>query len=163
MGKEYSKIDSTCTSVASRKAKVCLPISIKPYAETDSPIITCCGDPVIRQCHCCHGEIDKSCDFTLTQTIQIDIPVEFGASMIVGDTYVCCNCPGLSDCEEDYEYEQDCQEDIEDNNGDYENYEQDIPEIQENDFQEEEVIDAEPEDKHNTLKDDFKSLFKGNK
>lgn len=82
-----------CPGVGSQIATVCLPVSINPYAVTGPATIQCYGNMVISpSCNCCRGKASESCDFTITQTIKIDIPVEFGATVKIGDSYVECDC-----------------------------------------------------------------------
>lgn len=82
-----------CPAVGSQTATICLPVSIKPYAITGSAKLECCGKPVIAPaCKTCHGIPNGKCDFTISQTIRIDLPVEFGATVTTGDTFVDCYC-----------------------------------------------------------------------
>ena len=45
----------------------------------------------------CKGIVNGKCDFVISQKIQIDLPVEFGATVKVGDTYVDCDCSPCRD------------------------------------------------------------------
>lgn len=82
-----------CPGVASQAATVCLPVSIKPYVATGPSCVQCCGDLIMTPCcNHCKGKVNGCCEFTLTQKIRIDLPIEFGASVHVGDTYVDCMC-----------------------------------------------------------------------
>lgn len=84
---------TACPVVGSQVATVCLPVSIKPYVTTSPSCVQCCGDMTISHCcNHCKGMVNGSCDFTITQKIRIDVPVEFGATVKVGDTYVDCVC-----------------------------------------------------------------------
>ena len=83
----------TCPVVSTQTATVCLPVTVTPYAKPGTIEIVCCGGPVIdRFCDRCFGKINGSCKFTITQTIKVKIPVEFGANVSIGDTYVKCDC-----------------------------------------------------------------------
>lgn len=90
-----------CQGVGSQLATVCLPVSIHPYAVTGPAVVSCCGEMMLTPwCDRCRGKVNGCCEFTITQTIKIDIPVEFGATVKVGDTFV--ECGGVSgDIEED--------------------------------------------------------------
>ncbi len=81
-----------CSAIGSHKAKICLPVSVMPYAVTSPAIVNCCGETLIcpeYKCKC-KGET-TGCNFVISQTLNIDIPVEFGANVKVGQTYVQCN------------------------------------------------------------------------
>jgi hypothetical protein len=43
----------------------------------------------------CRGKVGSVCHFTIAQRLKIDIPVDFGASVKVGDTYVDCERFGI--------------------------------------------------------------------
>ena len=45
----------------------------------------------------CAGEKNGSCVFTITQDICVAVPVEFGATATVGDTFVSCNAASADD------------------------------------------------------------------
>lgn len=83
----------TCPTVSSQKIDVCVPVTIKPFANVGATVMKCCGDAVVLPGHhCCKGQKDGACVFTVTQTICVEVPVEFGAVANVGDTYVDCLC-----------------------------------------------------------------------
>lgn len=92
----------TCPAVGSQTAKVCLPVSISPFAVAGPAKIQCCGEAVVVHCcdHC-HGKVNGTCDFTISQKIRVEVPVEFGATVCIGDTHVECEC--------DKEDEHDCE------------------------------------------------------
>lgn len=91
-----------CPGVGSQLATVCLPVSIHPYAVTGPAVVKCCGEMILTpSCSHCRGKANEGCDFTITQTIKIDVPVEFGATVNVGDTFVECHCltgDSMGDC-----------------------------------------------------------------
>ena len=89
---------STCPTIGSQSATVCLPVSISPYAVTGPACVKCRGSAVINHtCMDCKGIVNGKCDFVISQKIQIDLPVEFGATVKVGDTYVDCDCSPCRD------------------------------------------------------------------
>lgn len=89
---------STCPTIGSQSATVCLPVSISPYAVTGPACVKCRGSAVINHtCMDCKGKVNGKCDFVISQKIQIDLPVEFGATVKVGDTYVDCDCSPCRD------------------------------------------------------------------
>ena len=80
-----------CPAVGYQQVDVCVPVAVTPYAQVSEPITRCCGAPIVTPGNDhCPGEINGQCNFTISQTICIEVLVEFGASAIVGDTYVDC-------------------------------------------------------------------------
>lgn len=90
MCNEVETKEANCARVATQTAKVCVPISLKPYARTGRVVVRCLGDMEINRCCHCEGKVDGSCEFTVSQVLKIDIPVEFGATVKTGATYVQC-------------------------------------------------------------------------
>ncbi|MFA6948198.1 MAG: hypothetical protein WCQ72_04390 [Eubacteriales bacterium] len=96
---EYVKLNSdneSCPAVGYQRMDVCVPVTVAPYAHTDTVKTKCCGKPVITSAgKPCTGRKNDICVFTVSQTICVEVPVIFGAAASVGDTYV--NCLGASD------------------------------------------------------------------
>lgn len=92
----------TCPAVGSQTAMVALPVKVCPYSITGPAKIRCCGEPIVLPCsdHC-RGKVNGTCEFTISQKIKIEIPVEFGATVNVGDTYVECGCSKCEDPKKD--------------------------------------------------------------
>ncbi len=85
----------TCPTVAYQMSSVCVPVTVSPYAKAGMTYTKCCGNPVVTPgLNVCEGIKNGNCVFTLSQNICVEVPVEFGATAIVGDTYV--NCTGAS-------------------------------------------------------------------
>lgn len=73
------------------KASVCVPVIVSPFAHTGPTVTKCCGDPIIVSGEKpCPGKKNGACAFTISQTICVEVPVNFGATATVGDTYVDC-------------------------------------------------------------------------
>ena len=82
-----------CPVIGSQSATACLPVAISPYAVAGPAKIKCCGEPeIIANCNHCRGRKNGICEFIISQKMRVDIPVEFGASVNVGDTYVNFDC-----------------------------------------------------------------------
>ena len=109
---EYDKKPAkphTCPAIGSQEATVCLPVTISPYAATGPSKVECCGQPEVHPCcDYCHGKINGTCEFTISQKIRVDIPVEFGATVNIGGTYVECECGKGKDCDCDKHRDCDC-------------------------------------------------------
>ncbi|HBT64243.1 MAG TPA: hypothetical protein DEB10_06240 [Ruminococcaceae bacterium] len=83
----------TCPAIGSQSATVCLPVKVVPFSSAGPAKVKCCGEPEIKPCcDFCRGKKDGTCEFTISQKIRVDIPVDFGATVQVGDTYVDCDC-----------------------------------------------------------------------
>jgi len=68
-----------CDRSASKSFEVSVPVTVTPYALPGEPDVSCGGEPRVRRGHRrrpCRG---NSHDFTISQTITVDIPIEFGA------------------------------------------------------------------------------------
>jgi len=80
-----------CPAIGHQFVSVCLPVEITPFAKVGAPSITCKGEPNIKPgCTPCRGTKNGTCSFTISQTLCVEVPVYFGASTYVGDTYVDC-------------------------------------------------------------------------
>ena len=89
---------NVCPVVGKQKVTVCLPVAVNPYAKTGPAKIHCCGDHEIRYgCKFCKGKPNAACEFTISQKLNVELPVEFGATVNVGDTFVDCDCPKEED------------------------------------------------------------------
>lgn len=86
-------VDRICPTVGEEKVDVSVPVTIVPFAHAKTPKIKCCGEPKITQGEpSCKGKINGVCTFTISQTIGVEVPVAFGATATVGETYVECGC-----------------------------------------------------------------------
>lgn len=84
-------MDKACPAVGYQKVRVSVPVTIIPFAHTGTTKIKCCGHPIVTaEDPSCTGKKNGRCSFTISQTICEEIPVEFGATTTVGDTYVDC-------------------------------------------------------------------------
>lgn len=100
--------DKTCPAVGYQKLSICVPVSVTPFAKTGNTKTKCCGDAVVVPGEKpCPGKKNGVCAFTISQTICVEVPVEFGAVSTVGDTYVECLATSADDicmnCGEDLE------------------------------------------------------------
>jgi len=99
----------TCSSVAHRDVELCVPVSVRPFANTGNTIVRCCGLPIIGQLpDGCRGVPGGTCNFNITQRICVEVPVQFGAETTTGETFVLCaeaiagaciNCPQIPEGE----------------------------------------------------------------
>ncbi len=82
----------TCPVVGTQKANVSVPVTISPFAFTGPAKVKCIGEPVVTCNNNVKGKPNGMCNLTITQTLKIDVPVEFGAQVKFGDTFVDCIC-----------------------------------------------------------------------
>lgn len=107
----FPKEAKSCPTVSAQKMDVCVPVTIKPFVNVGGTIIKCCGDAVVQpgRQHCL-GMKDGACVFTVTQTLCVEVPIEFGAVANVGDTYVDCLCASSEEickkCHPDFDAEE---------------------------------------------------------
>lgn len=78
------------SDLVSARIKVCLPVCISPYAVPGEAEVECCEHVVLQENTPCLGVKNGSCDFVITQTLQIEIPLTFGATVETDGTYVAC-------------------------------------------------------------------------
>ena len=84
--------DAVCPATAYQTATVCVPVTVTPFANPQPTVTKCCGSPVVTPGrNTCEGTKKGACVFTISQEICVTVPVEFGATAEVGDTYVSCN------------------------------------------------------------------------
>lgn len=83
-----------CESVFYQKETVCVPVTVTPFANPGTAKATCCGEAVVTTGGQCSGS-RKSCSFTITQSLCIEIPISFGAVIETGDAVV--QCGGVSE------------------------------------------------------------------
>jgi hypothetical protein len=68
-----------------------VPVTVTPFANTGTTITKLCGDTIVTPgATNCTGTKNGICSFTRSQIVSVAIPVEFGATAEVGDTYVNC-------------------------------------------------------------------------
>jgi hypothetical protein len=88
----------TCPAVGYQSASICVPVTVTPFANAEATTTKCCGGPVITMGkNTCGGTKNGTCLFTISQDVCISVPVSFGATAQVGDTYVTCNGASADD------------------------------------------------------------------
>lgn len=78
-----------CPVVGYQKSTVCVPVTVTPFAHVGTPVVNCCGAPVVTAGDSCprNGGI---CHFTISQELCVAVPVEFGARAVAGTPSVQC-------------------------------------------------------------------------
>lgn len=80
----------TCPTVSTHETTVSVPTSIVPFANTGTISIQCYGSPEISDGLTPAGTVNGYCNFTVSQTMRVEIPIVFGANVLTGETYVEC-------------------------------------------------------------------------
>lgn len=84
--------NQTCPAVGYQTATICVPVTVTPFANSGATTTKCCGDPIVTAGkNTCGGVKNGACSFTISQEICVAVPVAFGATSNVGDTYITCN------------------------------------------------------------------------
>lgn len=83
--------NKTCPAIGYQRVGVCVPVTVSPFARAGDTFTKCCGEPEITSGSTpCRGKKNDTCTFTISQVICVEVPVDFGATATVGDTYVDC-------------------------------------------------------------------------
>ncbi len=81
----------TCLAMGYQKVTVCVPVTVTPFANAGTAITFCCGSPTVTtDMTPCPGTVNGSCTFKITQEMCVAVPVEFGATAVVGAPHVQC-------------------------------------------------------------------------
>lgn len=96
----------TCPTVSTHRTTVSVPVSIVPFANPGTVSVQCSGTPEIGVEATPVGEVNGTCSFIISQTMLIEIPMVFGASVLTGETYVECggttgSAEGDCECEDE--------------------------------------------------------------
>lgn len=79
----------SCDSVFFQKENVCVPVTVTPFATPGEATVRCCNRPVVRPgAMCPNGE--RTCTFTVSQQLCIEVPISFGADVKTGPATVQC-------------------------------------------------------------------------
>ena len=81
-----------CEVNAQQMVEVCLPVQVRPFARVGQISTRCCGPAIIRPGILCPGPIIENCNFTVSQRICVEVPVEFGANVTPEQPHT--NCTG---------------------------------------------------------------------
>jgi len=76
---------------------VCVPITVRPFAYVGPTKTSCCG-PLNINTRGCRGTPGAVCTFYATQQICVDIPINYGASAVAGESFAECCMASDSEC-----------------------------------------------------------------
>ena len=98
MNELYPENTQGCPKVSKHTATVNLPVCITPFAIASPAKVKCCGETtIVPTCNVCVDSSPNTCEFIITQKIQVDLPIEFGATVKVGETFVDCEASPCGD------------------------------------------------------------------
>ena len=81
--------DQGCPTTSYQHVSVSVPVAVIPYAKVGRIQIHCNGNTAISSNEAyCNGNKDGICRFVITQSFCVEIPVNLGASVNIGDTFV---------------------------------------------------------------------------
>lgn len=87
----------SCESTFFQKETIGVPVTVTPFANSKNAKARCCGNPVVKkQDSCPKGE--KTCTFTVTQPLCIEVTIEFGADIETGEASVICGDVSKEGC-----------------------------------------------------------------
>ena len=93
---EFERPKNDCPAVGYQEVDVCVPVTVKPFANVLTPKIKHVGTPVVCAGEGeCRGGCGNICKFTISQKIKVDIPVIFGAKAEVGAAAIDCEGVGV--------------------------------------------------------------------
>lgn len=90
--------EPSCKETFFQQTRVCVPVTVTPFATPGEATVTCCGEPVVAQQNTCPGT-DTACTFTITQELCIEIPISFGADVKTGTVKVQCGTASETPCD----------------------------------------------------------------
>jgi hypothetical protein len=95
----FDETEPGCTVNGQQLIDVRVPVTVKPFATIGTIVTRCCGEATITPgIDIDEGIIDGECNFTISQRLCVEVPVDFGADVEPGDTYVTCTGEDCSDC-----------------------------------------------------------------
>lgn len=92
---DFDKVKKPCPFpiVGTQEATVCVPVTVSPFAKAGPVKVQLCGPAKIKYgCARCRGKVNDSCEFTISQKVKVDVPVDVGAKVCIGETFVDCEC-----------------------------------------------------------------------
>ena len=88
----------SCSVTGKQNVEICLPVTVKPFAIVGKIITRCCEEVQVTQgINICEESMVDECNFTISQKICVEVPVEFGADVKTGETHIKCNASQTND------------------------------------------------------------------
>ena len=90
-------IEDICNVVGTQTVDLCMPVTVTPSALIGPTTVRCCGAPVVSSGLQCVGAVGQNCEFTIRQTLCIEVPVDFSALVTPGPLHTDCGTPSATD------------------------------------------------------------------
>lgn len=74
-------------------ADISVPLELKPHTTLCDMTVECCGEPTVD---CRESKSGNACEITLTQKVNIKIPIRYQITACMGETVI--NCDGEAPC-----------------------------------------------------------------
>lgn len=87
--------ENTCPTVVHENVCVQGTVTVTPSVVSGDSQSICLGNPIIGSCP---GELVKSCSFTVSQNICVQIPLTFSATATAVPNGLVCGTPDTSNC-----------------------------------------------------------------
>lgn len=87
-----------CETFTYQTATVCVPVTVTPTAVTGTTRTMCCGDPIVTPGAIQCPSSARTCHFTISQQVCIEVPVTFGAVADVGKPHITCESTSSEGC-----------------------------------------------------------------
>lgn len=98
--------NETCPAVGYQRIDLSVPVTVTPFAHAGATRTKCCGEPSVVSGETPYsGRKNGVCTFSISQTICVEVPVDFGAKAEVGDVYVDCKGATAEDICSNCKYE----------------------------------------------------------
>jgi hypothetical protein len=95
---------ASCPSTGYQDVDVCIPVTLYPYGELGDITVQCLGSPVVTSGSAsCPAAANEVFHFTISQKLQVEVPVTFGTTAEAGTALIDCgNCTadGTEDSED---------------------------------------------------------------
>ena len=83
-----------CKEYIIKQTKICAPIEISPHvslAPGQSISVACSGKPELGMGYPCEDSFSQTCKFTVTQEVNISIPMRFSAKAEIENASIACS------------------------------------------------------------------------
>lgn len=82
-----------CVKTGYHYADIRVPLELKPHTALGDMSVECCGEPTVD---CRERKSDNTCEVTITQKVNIKIPIRYQVTACMGESVM--NCDGETPC-----------------------------------------------------------------
>lgn len=76
-----------CEKVGYQYLDISVPIEVRPNVTVGQIEAECCGEPTVS----CRGSAGNTCEITVTQRINLSLPIRYGITACKGDDKIGCS------------------------------------------------------------------------